>query len=86
MKLFGQMLENGVSPDVVTFSTLINGLCKTGKMEDAFMTCDEMSERDLVMDEVTYTKLVDDLCSSGFSKEATLISEGIMRCGMVPWH
>jgi pentatricopeptide repeat protein len=58
MKLFDSMVEEGCTPDVVTYNTLINELCKGGKMDKVLKLMDEMLERGLVPTKFTYTSLI----------------------------
>lgn len=48
-------MERGVLPDVVTYSTLIDGYCKASCMRDALEVLDSMVERGILPDVVTYT-------------------------------
>lgn len=58
MKLFDSMVEECCTPDVVTYNTLINGICKEGNMEKALKLMDEMLERGLAPTKFTYTSLI----------------------------
>ncbi|KAI3954198.1 hypothetical protein MKW98_018022 [Papaver atlanticum] len=56
------MSERRVSPDVITYSVLIDGLCKDNRMEEANQMLDEMCVRGLVPNDVTYTTLIGGHC------------------------
>lgn len=48
------MWEGGVTPNLVTFNSLVNGLCKPGRMQDARKVFDEIVREGLVY--VFYTR------------------------------
>ncbi|MBA0714039.1 hypothetical protein Golax_013035, partial [Gossypium laxum] len=52
----------GVKPDVVTFSTLIKGLCNRSKISQAVSLFDEMIEKGYQPDLIVYTSILNGLC------------------------
>ncbi|KAI4369360.1 hypothetical protein MLD38_017805 [Melastoma candidum] len=61
--------REGLDAGAITFNTLIDGLCKTGKMGDAFQLRDLMLERGISLDVSTYNSLVAGLCKEGKYKK-----------------
>ncbi|KAM0040698.1 putative tetratricopeptide-like helical domain superfamily [Helianthus debilis subsp. tardiflorus] len=61
-KIFDQMVDEGVvQPDVSTYTVMIKGFCKTGRIENAQKVFDEMSSPTLW----TYNTLVSGMCKKG---------------------
>jgi pentatricopeptide repeat protein len=57
-RLFRRMGEKGLQPDVVTYNCLINGLCKTYRVERAHELFDEMLTKGCEPNRVTYNSFV----------------------------
>ncbi|CAL4918911.1 unnamed protein product [Urochloa decumbens] len=57
-RLFRRMGEKGLEPDVVTYNCLINGLCKTYRVERAHEVFDEMLKKGCVPNRVTYNSFI----------------------------
>ncbi|KAF0912799.1 hypothetical protein E2562_019021 [Oryza meyeriana var. granulata] len=57
-RLFRRMGEKGLEPDVVTYNCLINGLCKTYRVERAHDLFDEMLRKGCAPNRVTYNSFV----------------------------
>lgn len=57
-KLKDKMIEEGIAPSVVTYSTLISGLCKQGDMEESMKLLDHMAEAGMGTDLFAYSNLV----------------------------
>lgn len=56
--LFRIMLFKGHSPDVVTYNSLIDGCCKTNRIERALELYDDMIKRGCIPNRVTYNSIV----------------------------
>ncbi|KAL4185067.1 hypothetical protein AMTRI_Chr10g228780 [Amborella trichopoda] len=70
MALLEEMYHNGLNPDVVTYNTLVNVLCKRNKVEEALALHKEMGKRGCQPDVVTYNTVIDGLCKGGRMEEA----------------
>ncbi|NP_001169564.1 Pentatricopeptide repeat-containing protein At1g77405-like [Zea mays] len=57
-RLFRRMGEKGLEPDVVTYNCLINGLCKTYRVERAHEMFDEMLRKGCTPNRVTYNSFI----------------------------
>ncbi|WJX22562.1 hypothetical protein P8452_11853 [Trifolium repens] len=56
------MLSNSRSPDHLTYNkTVLEGLCREGRVDDAFELLDECKKRDFYMNEKMYKTLFNDL-------------------------
>ncbi|TKY66398.1 putative pentatricopeptide repeat-containing protein [Spatholobus suberectus] len=65
-KLFDEMHTCGVRPSVVTFGTLINMLCKSAQLDEAFKVKEEMERVFKVKPNVfVYTNLIKAVCEAG---------------------
>ena len=56
------MMNLGIEPDVITFSTLIKGWCKVGKMSVAMHVTKVMLKMGLYPNERTYQTLIQGYC------------------------
>uniref|UniRef100_A0A1D1Y668 Pentatricopeptide repeat-containing protein At5g46100 n=1 Tax=Anthurium amnicola TaxID=1678845 RepID=A0A1D1Y668_9ARAE len=84
LKVFEQMPERGCCPDAYTYSTLISGLCKLGKVEDAVVLFKEMGEKGCSPTVVTYSALIHGLCLSGRLDEAVEMFAAMRRESVEP--
>ncbi|KAE8716504.1 hypothetical protein F3Y22_tig00110114pilonHSYRG00148 [Hibiscus syriacus] len=78
-KVFRETLNQGIPPDIVVYTTLIDGFCKLGntdsvkrllneihgEMKEAFALHNQMVQMGLIPNVVTYTALADGLCKCG---------------------
>ncbi|KAK1372196.1 hypothetical protein POM88_038288 [Heracleum sosnowskyi] len=55
------MLSNSMSPDFLTYKTLLEGLCMEGMGDEAFQLLDDFRKRDHMMKENTYKMLLSGL-------------------------
>ena len=60
----------GIYSDMVTYDVLINGLCKTGNLEDSYVLWMKMVIDGLQPYSVTYTCLIHAHCERGCLREA----------------
>ncbi|XP_055834540.1 pentatricopeptide repeat-containing protein At1g77405 [Solanum dulcamara] len=56
--LFRLMLFKGFIPDVVTYNSLINGCCKTNRIERALELLDNMVKRGIAPNRITYNSFI----------------------------
>ncbi|KAL8144925.1 hypothetical protein AgCh_003223 [Apium graveolens] len=65
-KVFDEMSKRGVLPNVVTFGTMVNGLCRNGMLDEAFKMKEEMVEVFNLRPSVSvYVALIKGLCKVG---------------------
>ena len=62
--------EQGVLPDLITYSTLIKGHCRTKNIERALILHEQMLAKDIKADEVLYNSLLDGCLKAGEEKMA----------------
>ncbi|KAG9457715.1 hypothetical protein H6P81_002223 [Aristolochia fimbriata] len=76
--VFKQMLEDkSVCPDVSSYTTMIRGFCKSGRIGDARQLFDEMR---LTRNLITYNTLIDGYCKKGFVEDARkVVDQMIVR-------
>ncbi|KAJ0485963.1 putative tetratricopeptide-like helical domain superfamily [Helianthus annuus] len=82
MQMYGKMVVRGVKADLITFNTLINGLCKSGRITEARYLIDEMTRVGLKADKVTYTSLLDGCCKEGNLDMALGVKEKMVNEGV----
>ncbi|CAL9003611.1 unnamed protein product [Prunus brigantina] len=68
LRIFCEMPNHGCPPDSDTYGTLINGLCKLGKIGEAKELFNEMETKGCLPSVVT--SLMDGLCKGGRSSQA----------------
>jgi pentatricopeptide repeat protein len=77
---YRDMVMSGFDPDVVTFSSIINRLCKGGKVLEGGLLLREMEEMSVYPNHVTYTTLVDSLFKANIYRHAlALYSQMVVR-------
>ncbi|ERN10963.1 hypothetical protein AMTR_s00158p00090260 [Amborella trichopoda] len=52
------MFKKGISPDIVTYNTLINGHCREGKLVEAFRLHSKMSSNGVLPDHISYALVI----------------------------
>ncbi|CAL9174724.1 unnamed protein product [Musa hybrid cultivar] len=78
------MVTCGCAPDVVTYSTLIAGLCWAGRVEEALGVLDQMLEEECRPNVYTYTPIVHAYCSRGRVEEAKRLLNTMEVVGSPP--
>lgn len=61
--LFREMLFKGFVPDVVTYNCLIDGCCKTNRIERALELFEDMNKRKCVPNRITYNSFIRYFCA-----------------------
>ena len=57
-RMFRRMIFRGLAPDVVTYNCLIDGLCKTYRIERAVELYDDMCQRGISPNRITYNSFI----------------------------
>ncbi|KAI8560978.1 hypothetical protein RHMOL_Rhmol04G0298800 [Rhododendron molle] len=81
---YASLEEKGVHPDVVTYNSLIHGLCSSGRWKEANGMLGEMLDIGISPDIVTFNVLVDALTKEGKAKEAEEVIESLIQRGVHP--
>ncbi|KAH0859848.1 hypothetical protein HID58_088109 [Brassica napus] len=86
--LYRAMPEMELTPDAATYSTMIEGCCKTGQIEEALELFDELrkSSRGIILNIITYNSLINGLCQQGCLVEALRLFDSLEKIGLVPSH
>ncbi|EFJ27106.1 hypothetical protein SELMODRAFT_412752 [Selaginella moellendorffii] len=82
--LFNDMLKQAALPDIVTFSTLVEGYCNAGLVDDAERLLEEIIASDCSPDVYTYTSLVDSFCKVKRMVEAHRVLKRMAKRGCQP--
>ncbi|KAK1567573.1 hypothetical protein Q3G72_013738 [Acer saccharum] len=80
-ELFSEMKGNGILADVVTYTSLIHGLCCVGDWEEAKSLFIEMLNQGVQPTTVTFNVLLDELCKNGKMDEANKLCKLMIQRG-----
>ncbi|KAK8968820.1 hypothetical protein KSP40_PGU017177 [Platanthera guangdongensis] len=83
-KVIAMMIENDCCPDLTTHCTMITGLCRSGRVEEAMGYLCWMLEEKYPLDAYTYTPIVHSYCSKGKIKEAKQLMDDMESRGYPP--
>ena len=72
-----EMPHKNMVPNTVTYSSLIDGLCKSGRITSALDLMKEMHHKGQPADVVTYNSLLDGLCKNQNLEKANCNSKEI---------
>ncbi|RZC75064.1 hypothetical protein C5167_050540 [Papaver somniferum] len=56
------MIDGTIEPTIVTYTTLIDGLCSTGKHDEALVLWEEMEKKGCIPNRIAYMALISGLC------------------------
>ncbi|CAH2069652.1 unnamed protein product [Thlaspi arvense] len=79
--LYRAMPEMDLTPDTVTYSTMIECCCKTGQIEEALEMFDEL-RKNSVSSAVCYNRIIDALCKKGMLETATEVLVELLEKGL----
>ncbi|XP_037496448.1 pentatricopeptide repeat-containing protein At1g62914, mitochondrial [Jatropha curcas] len=79
-----EMLEANITPNLITFSILVDGLCKCGRVSKAHGIVKLMIQRGIKPDVVTYSSLIYGLCNSGRWEEASVQLNEMLEANITP--
>ncbi|PIA46486.1 hypothetical protein AQUCO_01500199v1 [Aquilegia coerulea] len=71
-------------PNLITYSTLMGGLCNTGKLKEAIDLFEEMISKDILPDTLTYNILINGFCRGGKVDRAKNILDFMRKNGCQP--
>ncbi|CAN4114756.1 unnamed protein product [Withania somnifera] len=83
-KLIHMMSENGLKPDKITYTTIVDGCCKEGDLGGAFKIKKMMVDNDIELDDAAYTALITGLCQQGRIVDAERILTKMLNAGLKP--
>ncbi|KAE9594965.1 hypothetical protein Lal_00041213 [Lupinus albus] len=84
LRIFREMPNRGYEPDSYTYGTLVNGLCRLGKISQAKELFKEMEQKGHSPSVVTYTSLIHAMCQSNNLDEAISLLEEMTKNGVEP--
>ncbi|KAI5349874.1 hypothetical protein L3X38_002765 [Prunus dulcis] len=76
------MNKKGIKPDVVTFTSLISAVCKSGKWEEAVSLFRNMIDCGDFPNIVTFNSALDALCKEGKTAGALNLAEEMFLRGV----
>ncbi|KAF7127665.1 hypothetical protein RHSIM_Rhsim11G0197400 [Rhododendron simsii] len=68
-------------PDLITYSTVINGLCNAGRLDEAKRKFADMTERNLYLDSIVYDTFIHSFCKIGKVSSAFRVLKDMERKG-----
>jgi pentatricopeptide repeat protein len=80
--LFETMQKNDIQPDVYTFSTIVDGFCKTNRIEEGLNFINKMTT--VQPNVFTYTTVIDACCAKLDMIKAEQVFETMKSKGIVP--
>jgi pentatricopeptide repeat protein len=80
----GRLIAEGVTPDSISFSTLINGFVREDHMDKAFLWMNKMEKEGLLLDIITYNVVMNGFCRQGRMQEAELVLRKMIKKGINP--
>lgn len=83
-EVMAKIKEFGFRPDSTTYSTVITGLCKAGRLEEAWGLLDFMIEEKCTPTVCTYTPIVEGYCLQGKIEEAKELMTTMESLGCTP--
>lgn len=83
-KLFDEMLEHGIQPDMVAITALVAGHISLGKISEAWGVLKGMREKGLRLSWKAYNVFMKELCRASFPQEALKVLEEMVSLGIVP--
>ena len=78
------MQAHGQLPDIFTYSTLLDSLCKNQNFDEAMKIFEEMETRRMDTDIVIYSIIIDGMCRAGKLKLAREIFSSLPEKGLQP--
>ncbi|XP_008806365.2 pentatricopeptide repeat-containing protein At5g16420, mitochondrial [Phoenix dactylifera] len=82
-KLFDQF-ERGFIPSLLTYNTLISGMCENGELQEAGRLWDDMVERKCMPNVFTYNVLIKGFCKARKAKEGVMVLDEMFEKGCIP--
>ncbi|KAK4394055.1 hypothetical protein Sango_1876300 [Sesamum angolense] len=82
LQLLAKMIDKGISPHIVTYSSMVQVLCNFGRWKDAKDLIAETVDHKISLDVITFSILVDAFCKEGMVKEAEDVVEIMMQRSM----
>jgi leucine-rich PPR motif-containing protein len=83
-KLFDEMLECGLCPDVTTFNKLVHTLCKNGFVLESEKLLDKVLKRGICPNLFTFNIFIQGLCKEGSVDRAVRLLGCVSREGLRP--
>nr|CAD1826118.1 unnamed protein product [Ananas comosus var. bracteatus] len=77
-------MDGTCMPNVVTYTSVISGYCKMGRMEEAFRVFNDMIGLGIKPSRVTYNVLIDGYGKAGDMPSAASVYERMALCGCPP--
>lgn len=83
--LLKDMAQQGISPNIITYGTVIKAYCSANRLDQAFAVLSEMqANTDLHPDEVTYNTLLDGCARYGLFDRGLEVLADMRRAGVAP--
>ncbi|KAF2298418.1 hypothetical protein GH714_023519 [Hevea brasiliensis] len=84
LEVFKSMCSCGQQPNIITFSTILNGLCKQGNLDEALTLFKAMEKSRLKVNRVSYNILINGMCRAGRLTDAKELFSRLFEKGLQP--
>merc|ERR1719498_1031778 len=82
--LFRDMCERGVTPDLITYSTVIKGYCVQGDLEQAIQLFTLMRKRNIQPDAILFNSILDGAARKQMTSLVEQVLTDMESCGIAP--
>lgn len=82
-ELYSEMLHMGVYPNTVTYNSMIDGLCRQNRLDEAKRTFDSMGSKGCSPKVVTFTTLINGYCKAGKVDDGMELAHEMYQRGIV---
>merc|ERR1719235_2287500 len=83
-KLFQDMLESTVVPDLITYSTLIKGYCTSDQLDEALQLFTVMQKKGIRPDAIVFNSLLDGCAKKQMPSLCEQVIRDMEKAGVVP--
>ncbi|GLT50775.1 hypothetical protein SLA2020_242370 [Shorea laevis] len=84
LEFLREMIYRGLTPNIVTYNTLINGLCRAGRIREALSLFEKLQVEGIYPDAITYNTLISWHCKEGLFDYACLVLHQGVKNVFVP--
>ncbi|XP_039683039.1 pentatricopeptide repeat-containing protein At1g63080, mitochondrial [Medicago truncatula] len=82
--LLTKFKDQGIQPSVYTYTILVKGLCRSGKLEDAQKVFEDLLVKGYNLDVYAYTVMIQGFCDKDLFDEALALLSKMEENGCIP--
>ncbi|KAF6140973.1 hypothetical protein GIB67_023996 [Kingdonia uniflora] len=84
MRLFEELENRGLKPNIVTYNTVINHICKSNNVDEAKELFDSLPSKESQPDTQTFTLMINGLITKGMLKKSEDLFTKMVENGLTP--